>query len=116
MTLEPPDSLLPDEYAANIVISLTASCAFSALLHSLESKPKEQADVIKEDVLKGWLDLWRAKSREDIAEYNKLLMSGKIQGDVTQLISPEDFQKRFDRTLKEVELSARKALWPEGEK
>lgn len=107
------DPYLPDDYSTHLIVSLTASCAFHALAHSLADKPKEQADLIKEDVLKCWRGTWMVKFQEDMKAYNDLLASGKIKGAVEQLPSPEEYQEQFNRTVKEVEESARAALWPE---
>ncbi len=109
-----PDTFMPDDYSATIATSLAASCSFLALHHSLVALPKADADSIKESVIRAWRNTWRAKFQEDIVMYTKLLGDGRVEGAVEQLMAPEELQQRFDRTLKEVEASARAALWPEA--
>ena len=112
----PSGPFLPDDYAMTIMGSLAASCAFRALAHSLESKSEAERNETIETILSAWRQVWQTKFQEDMAEYTKLLASGKVEGAVDQLTSTEEFQSQFNRTLKEVEGSARAALFPEGAK
>jgi hypothetical protein len=112
--LPDPEPFLPDNYAATIATSLAASASFLALHYALLSLPKEQSDAIKESVISAWKRTWRAKFQEDMTLYTKLLSDGRVEGAIEQLAAPEELQGRFDRTLKEVESSARAALWPEA--
>jgi hypothetical protein len=104
---------LPDDYAMTIMSSLSASCSFRALSHSLEGKPVEERNQIIESIFSAWRTSWRAKFQEDMGMYNDLLASGKVTGAADQLPSPEEYQEQFNRTMKEVEGSARAALFPE---
>ncbi len=110
------DPFLPEDYSMVIMNSLAASCAFRALYYSLESKTPEERDAIMSKILKSWREVWAAKFQEDMAMYTKLLGDGRVEGAVNQLTSPEEFQSQFNRTIKEVEDSARAALWPENTK
>jgi hypothetical protein len=104
---------LPDDYAMVMMSSLSASCGFRALAHSLENKPENERNQIIESVISTWRQVWKAKFQEDMAEYTKLLSDGRVQGAVDQLVPTEELQSQFNRTLKEVEGSARAALFPE---
>lgn len=104
---------LPDDYALTIMSSLSAACSFRALSHALETKPVEERNQIIESIFSAWRTSWRAKFQEDMFMYNGLLTSGKVEGAVDQLPSPEEYQEQFNRTMKEVEGSARAALFPE---
>jgi len=107
---------LPDDYAMTIMASLSASCSFRALAHALESKPVEERKEIVESIFSAWRTSWRSKFQEDMGMYNTLLVSGKVTGAADQLPSPEEYQEQFNRTMKEVEGSARAALFPEEAK
>ena len=104
---------LPDDYSMTIMASLSASCSFRALAHSLEGKPKAERIEIIESIFGAWRTSWRSKFQEDMGMYNTLLVSGKVTGAADQLPSPEEYQEQFNRTMKEVEGSARSALFPE---
>lgn len=108
------DPFLPDDYSMTIMSSLTASCAFIALSRVLEGKP-EREEVI-ESMFKTWRTVWQAKFQDDMQEYTKLLTDGRVKGAIDQLTSTEEFQSQFNRTLREVENSARAALFPEDVK
>lgn len=111
MTISEP--FLPDDYSLTLINSLSASCAFTALNLALEKYPQAEATKIKEQVIINWRTVWNQRFQEDMALYTKLLGEGKVDGAIDELAQPEEFQELFNRTIKEVEASARVALWPE---
>lgn len=111
-----PDSqnpaFLPEEYAINIMHTLGAACGVTAFHLALEDREPDEAQQIKENLLKVWLAQWRANFNKDVLEYNEALSEVKNSAKMPQ---PEEYQLGFNRMMAIAEKTARVALRMEDE-